>query len=337
MKEFIFPSKFIWEKDSYKNHYGKLLVEPLERGFGVTLGNALRRVLLSSIPGIAITGLRIDGIQHEFSTIEGVKEDVVEIILNLKQIALKPVISDFPHTVKTEVSGKPEIYAEDLIQDNTVEVMNGNLHIATINSKKTLNIELDITRGFGYLPIEKVSVERKENPLGTIAIDGIYTPVRKVTFHVENTRVGQSVDYEKLILEIWTTGAISPKESVEFATSMLNQHLSLVEKGQKIGEEEVVEEKKQPKEEVELDIPISELRLSTRVCNALSSKDIHTLGELVKTPLEKFEEVKNLGKKSIEEIEEALKKRGYNLFSLTEFTDNIKEENEAQKKHKKVK
>ena len=328
MRKFIFPEKFVWEEDTITKYYGKLLVEPLERGFGVTMGNTLRRVLLSSIPGIAITGLRIEGIQHEFSTIEGVKEDVGKIILNLKQIALKPIISDFPHTIKVNITGKSEICAEDLIQDNSVETMNGNLHIATINAKKSLNMELDITKGFGYLPVEKLTSAKKEFPVGTIVIDGIYTPIKKVTFHIENTRVGQSIDYEKLILEIWTTGAITPEESVEFATNMLNQHFFRVEKGQRIGEEKVVEEKSEKTEEkIDLSIPISELRLSTRVCNALSSKNISTLEELINTPLEKFEEIKNLGKKSIEEIKEALKKRNYKLCSFAELT--IKEKNEA--------
>ena len=226
MKEFIFPSKFIWEKESYSANYGKLIVEPLEKGFGVTIGNTLRRILLSSIPGIAITGIKIEGVSHEFSTIKGVKEDVVEIILNLKQVALKPIISQFPYIVQVKISGKPEICAKDIITDGSVEVLNGDLHIATIDPSTTFKAEIEITSGFGYLPTEQMKLLKKEVPVGTILIDGIYTPVRKVTFHIENTRVGQFVDYEKLILEVCTTGAITPEESVKYATSLINKHFN---------------------------------------------------------------------------------------------------------------
>ena len=181
MKEFVFPSKFFWEKDTYRQNYGKLIIEPLERGYGVTIGNALRRVLLSSIPGVAITGLRIDGVPHEFTTIKGVKEDVTEIVLNLKQVLLKPIISDFPHTVRVEIKGKEEICAEDLIPDGSVEVINKKLHIATLTPDTSLKMELDITKGFGYLPVEKMKLIKKDYPVGTILIDGIYSPVKKVS------------------------------------------------------------------------------------------------------------------------------------------------------------
>jgi len=321
MKEFIFPSKFIWEKESYSANYGKLIVEPLEKGFGVTIGNTLRRILLSSIPGIAITGIKIEGVSHEFSTIKGVKEDVVEIILNLKQVALKPIISQFPYIVQVKISGKPEICAKDIITDGSVEVLNGDLHIATIDPSTTFKAEIEITSGFGYLPTEQMKLLKKEVPVGTILIDGIYTPVRKVTFHIENTRVGQFVDYEKLILEVWTTGAITPEESVKYATSLINKHFNLVETQQKIGEEIKEKAKKEEiKKEVDLNMPISELKFSTRVYNALSNKNIKTLGQLLKMTKEEFKEIRNLGKKSIEEIEDVLKKRGYKLFSSDELS-----------------
>jgi len=317
MKEFIFPTRFVWEKETYKPTYGKLTVEPLERGYGVTLGNGLRRILLSSIPGVAITALHIEGTAHEFSTIKGVKEDVVEIVLNLKQIALKPIVSEFPHTVRIELKGKPEICAEDLFSDGSVEVLNKELHIATIDPDKKVTLEIEVSHGFGYLPLERLKFSRKTNTIGTIPIDGIYTPIRKVTFHTENTRVGQSVDYEKLILEVWTTGAVEPKESVATATTLLNRHITLIETEQTVGEpEKKVVEKAPEIKEADLSIPITELKLSTRVCNALTAKNIHTLDQLLQIPRERFEEMKNLGKKSIEEIEEALHKRGFKFLTF---------------------
>lgn len=320
MKEFIYPSKFYWEKETYRNNYGKLIIEPLERGYGVTIGNALRRVLLSSIPGVAITGLRIDGVLHEFSTLEGMKEDIIDVVLNIKQICLKPIINEYPHTVVTEIKDKEEITAGDLISDNSVEVINKDLHIATVDPSKKYKFELEITKGFGYLPTEKMKLMVKNLPVGTILIDGLYSPVRKVTFHVENTRVGQFVDYEKLILEIWTTGAVTPEESVKYACELLEKKFSLIKNNQKIMEEgeEIVEEKKPE----ELDIPITALKLSTRIYNVLETRNIKTLKDLLNTPRERLEEMKNLGKKSIEEIEKALEKRGYKLKTFAELSES---------------
>lgn len=316
MKEFIYPSTFIWEKETLRKNYGKLIIEPLERGYGVTIGNALRRVLLSSIPGIAITGLRIKGVLHEFSTLEGMKEDIVEVVLNIKQIALKPIISEYPHTITVEISDKDEICAGDLVNDGSVEVINKDLHIATIDPSKKYQFEIDITKGFGYLPVEKMKLMVKNVPLGTILIDGLYSPVRKVVFHVENTRVEQFVDYEKLILEVWTTGAVTPEESVKYACELLKKQFELILSGQKIGEEEELIEKREIK--YDLDIPITELKLSTRVYNALENKNIKTLRDLLNTPIEVLEVIKNLGRKSIEEIENALKKMGYSLKTTSE-------------------
>jgi DNA-directed RNA polymerase subunit alpha len=317
MKKFIYPSKFIWEKETLRNNYGKFIIEPLERGYGVTIGNALRRVLISSIPGVAITGLRIKGVLHEFSTLEGMKEDIVEVVLNIKQIALKPIIEQYPHTISVKISNKEEICAGDLVNDGSVEVINKDLHIATVDPNKEYEFEIDITKGFGYLPVEKMKLMIKNLPVGTILIDGLYSPVRKVTFHVENTRVEQFVDYEKLILELWTTGAVTPEESVKYACELLEKQFELIISGQKIGEEEVVSESKEIKDE--LDTPVTDLKLSTRVYNALENKNIKTLRDLLNTPLEDLEEMKNLGKKSIEEIEKALRKRGYYLKTRSEL------------------
>jgi DNA-directed RNA polymerase subunit alpha len=323
MKEFVYPDKFIWEKETYRNNYGKLIIEPLERGYGVTIGNALRRVLLSSIPGIAITGLRIEGVLHEFSTLPGMKEDIVEVVLNLKQIALKPVVEEYPRVVRVEIEGKEEVCAGDLFTDGSVEVINKDLHIATIDPSKKYKFELDITKGFGYLPVEKMKLMIKEIPVGTILIDGLYSPVRKVTFHVENTRVAQFVDYEKLIFEVWTTGAVTPDESVKYGCNLLGKQFNLIIDGLKIGEEEVAEEKVEIKDP--LDTPISDLKLPSRINNALISRKIHTLRDLLNTPRERLEETKNLGKKSLEELEKILAEKGYRLKTFEELAKEKKE------------
>jgi len=323
MKEFIFPEKAVWEKETYRDNYGKMIVEPLERGYGVTLGNALRRVLLSSIEGVAITAIKIDGVSHEFTTIKGVKEDVVEIVMNLKQVALKPVISEFPHlTHEIEISDKEEICAGDLINDGSVEVLNKDLHIATLMPGKTFKFQIEISKGRGYLPYEKMKLIRSNPPIGTILIDGLFSPVRKVSFSVENTRVGQFVDYEKLILEVWTTGAKNPQEAVKEATSLMNRHFSIVEGQQRFGEEEEPEEKvldRERKQSIDLNKPITELKLNTRILNGLVSARIETLKDLLSTPKEKLEEIKNLGKKSISELEEVLKDMGFTLKTKEEL------------------
>lgn len=324
MKEFVFPEKIVWEKETYRDNYGKIVIEPLERGYGVTLGNALRRVLLSSIEGIAITSIKIDGVSHEFSTIPGVKEDVVEMVMNIKQVVLKQNVTEFPHLIPTfEIDGdKEEICAGDLISDGSAEVLNKDLHIATLLSGKSLKIQVEVTRGRGYIPYEKMKFMKAQAPIGTVLIDGIYSPVRKATFHVENTRVGQFVDYEKLILEVWTTGAISPKDAVKEATGVMNRHFSIIGENQKIGYDEAkAEEKGKKLAHSDLKMPIAELKLTTRVLNGLISKKIETLEELLAVPREELEEIRNLGKKSIEEIDGALKKTGYRLKTREELKD----------------
>ncbi len=326
MKEFLFPSSFIWDEDTYRENYGIIEIQALERGYGVTLGNLYRRILLSSIPGISITSLKIDGVMHEFSTIEGVKEDVVEIVMNLKNVALKPVISEFPHKVEIEIEGKDEIVAGDLIPDGSAYVINSGLHIATVDPTKKYKMEIEITNGFGYLPVEKMKLMISTPPIGTILIDGIYSPIRKVSFHIENIMVGQSVDYEKLVLEIGTTGAITPKDAVSYATDLILSHLNLIKDKQTIGRKEV---KKEEVGKIDLDIPISDLKLSTRVINALTGKNIKTIRDLINTPREKLEELKNLGKKSIKEIENILKKRDIKLLTLKELAEKQEEEDET--------
>jgi DNA-directed RNA polymerase subunit alpha len=306
---FLYPSIIKWLKDTYRLNYGRLVIEPLEKGFGITIGNVLRRVLLSSIPGIAITGIKIEGVPHEFSTIKGVKEDFTHIILNLKQIALKPIISKFPHRFSLTISGKNEIIAGDLINDNSVEVLNPDLYITAIDPSVELKLEIELSEGIGYLPVEKMKFVRKDISKDIILIDGIYSPIKKVSFNVENTRVGQLVDYEKLNFEIWTTGAISPFDAVKVSTEILNNHFQLIGAQQIIGEKPVVKEQIENMQDNDnLDISITELKLSTRVINALSLKNIKTLKDILQTPREQFTEMKNLGKKSLEEVEEILDK-----------------------------
>ncbi|MCX8082585.1 MAG: DNA-directed RNA polymerase subunit alpha [bacterium] len=330
MKEFIFPERVIWEKETYRDNYGKVVIEPLERGYGTTLGNTLRRVLLSSIEGIAITAIKIDGVSHEFTTIKGVKEDVVEIVMNIKQVVLKPLISEFPHmTPEIEINGKEEICAGDLINDNSAEVLNKDLHIATLMPGKNLKFQIEISKGRGYLPYEKMKLIRPAPPVGTILMDGIFSPVRKVSFDVENTRVGQFVDYEKLILEIWTTGAISPQDALKAATELMSHHFSIVRDQQKLGDVEEIQDKvseTEKKHGVDLNKSISELKLNTRILNGLSSAKIETLKDLLSTPREKLEEIKNLGKKSISELESILKDMGLQLKTEKEL-----EKQEAEK------
>ncbi|MCM8765211.1 MAG: DNA-directed RNA polymerase subunit alpha [Candidatus Omnitrophica bacterium] len=309
--EFVYPSRIMWMKETYRDNYGQLIVEPLERGFGVTIGNTLRRVLLSSIPGIAITGLKISGAQHEFTTIQGVKEDTTQIVLNLKQVICKPVISEFPHISSTTISGVSEICARDLVRDGSVEILNPDLHIATIDPSAKLIMDIEITSGRGYLPVEKMKLIRKDISLDTILIDAIYTPVKKVAFHVENTRVGPLVDYEKLILDVWTNGAVTPDAALKIATDILNTHFM------KIGTIQMTSGKPVKTEtspvEDELNISVTELDLSTRIINILQQNGIRTLRDIIEIPRGQFEEMKNFGKKTIQEIEEALEKKGYKL------------------------
>lgn len=334
MKEFVFPEKIVWEKETYRDNYGKIVIEPLERGYGVTLGNTLRRVLLSSIEGIAITSLKIEGVSHEFSTIPGVKEDVVEMVMNIKQVALKQnTTTEFPHLIPMfeigEKDGKDEICAGDLVNDGSAEVLNKDLHIATLLPGKSLKLQIEITKGRGYIPQEKMKFMKSQSPLGTILIDGLYSPVRKVSFHVESTRVEQFVDYEKLILEVWTTGAISPWDAIKEATLLMKKHFTVITENQKVGDEELKSESKGKKPvRPDLKMPIMELKLGGRALNGLVLKKIETLEQLLATPKEELEEIKNLGKKSIQEIDDVLKKVGYKLKTREELS---KEEGEKGK------
>jgi DNA-directed RNA polymerase subunit alpha len=311
-RDFQFPKRIIVDQETYGPNYGKIVAEPLERGYGVTLGNSLRRVLLSSIEGAAVTSVRIDGLSHEFSTVEGVLEDVTEIILNIKNLVLRSY-SRSPKKISIKATGEKEIKASDIITDETIEVINPDLHIATITSKKAqLNIEMEVGRGRGFVPAE--ANKREGMPLGVIAIDSIFTPVKRVSFKVENTRVGKRTDYDKLIVEIFTNASIEPKEALIYAAKVMNKHLELFFTLGELPEEEYEE---LTPEEVslyeKLKIPVSELELSVRSGNCLREANIRTLAELVEKTEPEILAYRNFGKKSLNEVGALLKTMGLSL------------------------
>ena len=312
-RDFQFPKKIAIEEDSYTPYYGKFIAEPFERGYGVTLGNALRRVLLSSIEGAAVTAIRVEGVSHEFSNLDGVLEDIPEIILNIKNIVLKSY-SKVPKKIHIKASGAKEVKAKDIITDDTIEVVNPDLHIATLTSKSAkLNIEMDVGRGRGFVTAELN--KKEDNPVDVIAIDSIFTPVKRVNFKVENTRVGNRTDYDRLIIEIWTDVSIEPKEALIYAAKVFSKHLELFFSLGEIIEEEEVEEL--TPEEIslyeKLKIPISELELSVRSANCLREANIKILADLVNNNENQMLSYRNFGKKSLVEITNLLKGMGLSL------------------------
>ena len=292
-------------------NYGKFVVEPLERGYGTTLGNSLRRILLSSLPGVAVTSVKIDGILHEFSTIPGVKEDVTEIILNLKKLAVK-LNGENTKRVLINAIGPKEVTAADILGDSDVEIFNPELHIATLEENATLIMEINLARGRGYVPAE---MNKDENtPISVIPTDSIYTPVRKVNFTVQNTRVGQVTDYDKLILEIWTDGSITPSEGVSIGAKIMQEHLSLfVELTDSAEGMEIMVEKEENQKEKALEMTIEELELSVRSFNCLKRAAINTVEELTHRSEEDMMKVRNLGKKSLDEVKHKLEELGLSL------------------------
>ncbi|PIP20513.1 MAG: DNA-directed RNA polymerase subunit alpha [Candidatus Omnitrophica bacterium CG23_combo_of_CG06-09_8_20_14_all_40_11] len=312
-RDFQLPKRLECDESTYTDTYGKFSAAPFERGYGVTLGNSLRRVLLSSIEGSAVTSVKIQGVQHEFATIPGVLEDVPEIVLNIKTLVLNSH-SKIPKTIYIKKNTKGEIKAKDIEVDETIEVINPDLHIATLTKDTKFNVEMEIARGRGYVPSE---LNKKDGlPIGVIPTDSVFTPVKKVSFSVENTRVGQRTDYDKLILEISTNGAISPKDALLYASNILQRHLDIfVNFGQL--PEDIEEELEMTKEELilyeKLRLPISELELSVRSSNCLREANIKTIADLVKRTEEEMLGFKNFGKKSLVEIKELLAGMGLTL------------------------
>ncbi len=292
--------------------YGRFVVEPLERGYGTTLGNSLRRVLLSSLPGYAITSVKIDGILHEFSTIPGVKEDVTEIVLNLKNVILK-IHGDGPKTIYIDANGDDEITAGSIKTDSEVEILNPELHIATLNSDAHVSMELTCDKGRGYVSAER-NKQMMQPIIGVIAIDSIYTPVLKVNYTVENTRVGQITDYDKLTLEVWTNGTINAMEAVSLGAKILNEHLNLFGdlSGEAYGTEVMVVKSDNGKEKV-LEMTIEELDLSVRSFNCLKRAQINTVEDLTNRTEEDMMKVRNLGRKSLDEVVAKLNSLGFDL------------------------
>ena len=291
--------------------YGRFIVEPLERGYGNTLGNSLRRILLNSLPGTAVTSIRIDGILHEFSTIPGVKEDVTQIILNLKQLSLSLHGEDKKRAIINAV-GPKEVTAADIIADSSLEICNPELHIASLEAGASLVMELNIANGRGWVPADQ---NKDENtPIAVIPIDSIYTPVRKVNFTVENTRVGQVTDFEKLILEVWTKGNIDPKEGVAIAAKIMQEHLQLfIDLTDNIEKASIMVEKEEDHKGKVLEMSVEELELSVRSFNCLKRANINTVEELTKKTEEDMMKVRNLGKKSLDEVMHKLEELGLGL------------------------
>ena len=291
--------------------YGKFVVEPLERGYGTTLGNCMRRILLSSLPGAAVTSVKIDGILHEFSTIPGVKEDVTEIILNLKKLAVR-LNGDNTKRVIINAVGPKEVTAADSIGDSEIEIFNPDLHIATLEENAALVMELNLARGRGYVPADQ---NKDDNtPISVIPVDSIYTPVRKVNYTVENTRVGQVTDYDRLILEIWTDGSITPEEGVSIGAKIMHEHLNLfIELDDSTDGLEIMVEKEEDQKEKALEMTIEELELSVRSFNCLKRAAINTVEELTERSEEDMMKVRNLGKKPLDEVKAKLEELGLGL------------------------
>ncbi len=293
--------------------YGKFVIEPLERGYGTTLGNSLRRVLLSSLPGVAVTSVKIDGILHEFSTIEGVKEDVTEIILNIKGLIAK-INGDGPKVVYIEAEGPCEVTAGSIKCDSEVEILEPEMHIATLGEGAKLYMEITLDKGRGYVPAE-LNKQLMTPIIGVIPVDSIYTPVNKVNYTVENTRVGQITDFNKLTLEVWTNGTISAKEAVSLAAKILMEHLDLFVdlSGDTYAGNQIMVKKEDDKKDGLLEMTIEELDLSVRSFNCLKRAGINTVGDLINKSEEDMMKVRNLGRKSLEEVINKLASLGFTL------------------------
>ncbi|ADD03179.1 DNA-directed RNA polymerase, alpha subunit [Thermoanaerobacter mathranii subsp. mathranii str. A3] len=296
--------------------YGKFVVEPLERGYGITLGNSLRRVLLSSLPGAAPKSVKIDGVLHEFSTLPGVKEDVVEIILNLKEIAVK-LHSDEPVVGRIDVEGKGEVTAGHIKGSADIEILNPDHHIATLSDDGKLHMEIVFVKGKGYVPSDKN--KEPNQPIGVIPVDSIFTPVKKVSYNVENTRVGNVTDYDKLTLEVWTNGTITPKEAISMASDMLIRYFQkFISFSGEYKSSDIFVDKPDKKIEKPLDMTIEELDLSVRSYNCLKRAGINTVQELTQKTEEEMMKVRNLGKKSLEEVKQKLQALGLSLKKADE-------------------
>lgn len=323
-RDFAMPKKLVCDEDSSTDMYGKFVAEPFERGYGMTIGNGLRRVLLSSIEGAAVTSLKIDGVLHEFSAIPGVLEDVTQLVLNVKQLVLR-AHSRQPKTIIIEKDKKGPVTAADLDVDDTIEVINPELQLCTLTKPVKFRMELEVSRGRGYVPADKHKKEGQ--PIGVIPVDALFSPVKRVDFAVEETRVGQVMDYDRLLLQVWTNGSMSPKDALLYASNIFQRHLDLFVNYGSLPEEPEEEETATVDEELQekLKTPISELELSVRSANCLREAKIHTIGELVEKSSQELLKYRNFGKKSLAEIEELLKGMGLALAG-----ESVKSESGSQ-------
>lgn len=322
MKDFQLPTKLEIEKDTASATYGKFIGEPFERGFGTTMGNALRRVLLSSLPGAAVTSVKIEGVFHEFSTIPGVTEDVTILILNIKGVRLR-LYSEKAKAIRLKKKGPGEVTAGDLAVDSEVTILNPDLHIATLDKNAVLDMELIVKPGRGYVPAERNKEEGL--PIGVIPIDSIFSPIKRVNFNVESARVGRITDYDKLLLDVWTDGSITPQEAVTAAGSILRDHLDIClpsgETSEPVQEDSSDEAKSQINQH--LFRSVNELELSVRAANCLKNANIKSIGELVQRSENEMLKTKNFGKKSLNEIKEVLAEMGLELGAkVSEVTES---------------
>ena len=304
-KNLQMPKNVEVDEKSSTTTYGKFSIEPLERGFGVTLGNALRRVLLSSLPGASVTAVKIDGVQHEFSTLTGVKEDVPEVLLNLKQMRFK-IHSDGPKMATFDVRGASTVKASDLKADPDIEILNPDMHIATLNKDGEFRAEIEVGAGRGYVSAENQATQ--DRPIGVLPVDSMFSPVTKVNFEVENTRIGQRIDYDKLSLEIWTDGSVIPSDALAYGAKILKDHFALFVHFEEEIEEEVVEEVDEEFLRVKalLERSVEELELSVRSSNCLKAANIKTIGDLVTKSEGEMLKYRNFGRKSLKEIADIL-------------------------------
>lgn len=324
-KNLIMPKSVELDEGTFSDTYGRFIAEPLERGFGHTLGNALRRVLLSSLQGASITSLKIEGVMHEFSTIPGIVEDVTEIVLNLKEVRIK-LHTNHAKKVLIEQKGAGELKAVAFQTDTDIEILNPDHHIATLNKKANLRMEVAISAGRGYIPAELS--KKQEQPIGTIPIDAIYTPITKVNYSVENTRVGQRIDYDKLGLEIWTDGTITPDDAMATAARILRDHLKLFISFEEEPEEVEIEEVDEETVRIRnlLKMSVDELELSVRSSNCLKAAEIKTLSDLVQKTEAEMLKYRNFGRKSLQELNEILNNMGLSFgMNVSRYLDKPSE------------
>lgn len=321
MKDFQIPMRVEVDKDAHSPTFGRFTTEAFERGFGTTIGNALRRILLSSLTGAAVTTVKIEGVVHEFSTISGVTEDVTAIILNIKSLRLA-LHTDKPKTIRLKKKGPGEAKGSDILHDGDMTILTPDLHIATLDKDATLDIEMTVKHGRGYVPAERNKEEGL--PIGVIAIDSIFSPIRRVNFHVENARVGRMTDYDKLTMEIWTDGTISPRDALSTGAGILREHLDIFinPEERSEGKSEAGYEESQREVNKNLSRSVNELELSVRAANCLKNANIKTIADLVQKSEGEMLRTKNFGKKSLNEIKEILTEMGLSLGTKIEVASS---------------